>query len=734
MNSQIPSNLAKYHFKNLVNSLVISLMLVSFHATSEQLKTVVPQNENQERKKNDSISSVSKIAGKQKIERIEVIGRELEHAKKLYDLNQSFNESYSRERIFSKQLEQDSVTDLKSALRGMSNVRVSEQGAFSKKVSIRGLSGERAVYLIDGVKLPNQGLTHSGGAEGNLVDVNQIDFVEVIKGSPAVIYDPGASGGIVNIHTKNYAYNDFFKLGLRTGYDQGYDRKTANVNLAGARAGVFAAISASKNDTGDYLVKHQEKIDELIERSNDLQERTDTEYEFTDLGYQQESQNAQLGYSNKNLGQFTLKFNNYQADDISFTHGAVNSQIFHYDQLVRQASQLVYQSTLQQSLPVIIVALTDSKIEKKQLENITVVDTLTFNIKSELDSRYGDYDFGVEYIADEAQTNVTASMDYYAAYLAGQWYLHDWQFNTGVRFNVWQVEKQFSSDENITIRCQLAGSSGCLEPIDDRAPTWSLASIYSLNESNNISVNLSKTHRQPSLYERVAYDTFWGCHNDCDAEQATNLELSWKYFDQSLFLSASVFYSDFSSYLTTKEIRQIKPGAQHALGECIRFGFCNPLAGEYNDREAEFFNTGIKYFSVNDVINQGAEFSAQWFIDDNWQIQFNASYNQITADSEWVGVDSRPLELNSFARYQWNQSNYTPWLKLNIRYVSDHPTVEQQEGFSAFAVTNLYFGVEFKKFSINAGVRNIFDEVYHEPYGALDGVKRSGFININVSF
>lgn len=734
MNSQTSINLVKCNVKNIINSLIMSLLLVSFHASSEQLETETPQSDSQERVGKDSIKSVGNTAKKQKIERIEVIGRELEHANKIYDLSQSFNESYSRERIFSKQLEQDSVTDLKSALRGMSNVRVTEQGAFSKKVSIRGLSGERTVYLIDGVKLPNQGLTHSGGAEGNLVDVNQIDFVEVIKGSPAVIYDPGASGGIVNIHTKSYAQGDFFKLGLRAGYDQGYDRKTANVNLAGAKNGIFAAISASKNDTGDYLVKHQEKIDELIKRSNDIQERTGTEYEFTDLGYQEESQNAQLGYSNKNLGQLTLKYNNYQADDISFTHGAVNSQIFHYDQLVRQATQLVYQTSLQQTLPTIVVALTNSKIEKQQMESTTVVDTLTFNVKSEFDSQYGDYDFGIEYIADEAQTNVNATMDYYAAYLAGQWYLHDWQFNAGARYNVWQVEKQFSADENKTIRCQLAGSSGCLEPIDDRAPTWSLASIYSVNDSNNISINLSKTHRQPSLYERVAYDTFWGCHNDCAAEQATNIELSWKYFDQSLFLSASAFYSDFSSYLTTKEIRQIKPGAQNALGECIRFGFCNPLAGEYNDREAEFFNTGIKYFSVNDVINQGAEFSAQWFIDDNWQVQFNASYNQITADSAWVSVDSRPLELNSFARYQWTQFDYTPWIKLNIRYVSDHPTVEQQEGFSSFAVSNLYFGIEFERFSLNAGVRNIFDEVYHEPYGALDGVKRSGFININVSF
>ncbi len=668
------------------------------------------------------------------IEHIEVFGREVVHANKKYDLNKSFNESFSRERIFSKQLQQDSATDLKSALRGISNVRVTEQGSFSKKVSIRGLSGERTVYLIDGVKLPNQGLTHSGGAEGNLVDVNQIEYIEVIKGSPAVIYDPGASGGIVNVHTKNYAEKEFFKLGFRAGYDQGYDKKSHSVNVSGVKNGFFAGLSASDNDTGDYLVKHQDKINELIKRSNDLQERTGTEDAFTDLGYQDQSQNAQLGYSNKNYGQLSLKYNDYQAQDISFTHGAVNSQIFHYDNLLRQAVQLTYQTSIKQPVPSTVLALTRSKIEKQQIDNITQVDTLALNIKSAYDTNYGDYDFGLESIADEAETNVNATMDYYAAYLSGQWYWQQWQFNAGMRYNLWQVEKQFSAGENLTIRCQLAGASGCLKPIDDSAITWSMASIFSLDESNNISVNFSKTHRQPSLYERVAFDTFWGCHNDCQAEQADNAELSWKYFDQDFFISASAFYSDFTSYLTTKEIRTIKPNANFALIECINFGFCNPLEGEYNDREGEFFSTGIKYFSLDNVVNQGAELIVHWFVDERWQVQLNASYNQLSTDSDWVDADSRPLELNTSIRHQWALANTSPWVKLNIRYVTDQPKVKQQEGFSAFVVTNIYFGIEFDKLNINAGIRNLFDAVYHQPYGALDGLKRSAFVSLNVEF
>ncbi|NRA84636.1 MAG: TonB-dependent receptor, partial [Gammaproteobacteria bacterium] len=236
------------------------------------------------------------------------------------------------------------------------------------------------------------------------------------------------------------------------------------------------------------------------------------------------------------------------------------------------------------------------------------------------------------------------------------------------------------------------------------------------------------------LYERVAYDSFWGCHNDCEAEQAENSEISWKYFDQKLFVSASIFYSDFSSYLTTKEIRNIKPRAQAALVECIRFGLCDPLQGEYNDREGEFFRSGIKYFSVNNVINKGAELTSHWFVDDDLSLQFNASYNQLTSDSDWVSADSRPLELNASVRQQLSDWRFKPWAKLKVRYVSNKPSVIQQEGFSPFTVVNLYFGAKFNKITLNAGVRNILNKVYHEPYGALDGIKRSAFINLNVEF
>ncbi|MBL0709475.1 MAG: TonB-dependent receptor [Colwellia sp.] len=723
-------------------SLIVMPAFTAEKATQTQapISELIPEQSIEIAKEStDKVQLKAQDKNKEKLEHIEVFGQEIEHSEEKYDLNQSFSESYSRERIFSEQLDQDSVPDLKAALRGISNVRVTEQGAFSKKVSIRGLSGERVIYLIDGVKVPSQGLSHTGGAEGNLVDIGQVDFIEVVKGSPAVVYDPGAAGGIVNVHSKSFADKDFFKLDVRAGYDQGYDRKTIGLGVSGAKNGFFAGISASDNDTGGYLVENQEKVDEIIDRSNDLQERTDTEFAFTDLGFQAESQSGQLGYSHKHFGKLTVKYNNYQADDISFTHGAATSQIFHYDQLVRQSSQISYQTLAQQNLPITTIALTQSTMEKTQLANVTVVDTITFNLKSEINVEHGDYSFGVEYIADEAETNVNATMDYYAAYIAGQWYSDNWQFNAGVRYNNWQVEKQFSADENLTIRCQLAGSSGCLDPIDDNALTWSLATIYSVNESNNISINFSKTHRQPSLYERVAFDTFWGCHNDCDAEQANNGEISWKYFDQELFISASVFYSDFSSYLTTKEIRSIKPHAQAALNECIFYGLCNPLEGEFNDREAEFFSTGIKFFSIENVINQGAEFNLQWFIDDNWQMKFNASYNKLTSDSDWVDADSRPLELNGFVRYQWEQLsiaqlNYTPWAKFNMRYVTDMPTVKQREGFSAFTVADIYFGAEFEQININAGVRNIFNKVYHEPYGALDGLKRSVFISLNVSF
>jgi len=94
----------------------------------------------------------------------------------------------------------------KSALT-LSNVLNTEPGIFmgsdapwATNVNIRGLGESRLVILVDGNRVETAtDLT----ASLSMVDVNDIERVEVIKGAQSSLYGTGAMGGIVNIITKS---------------------------------------------------------------------------------------------------------------------------------------------------------------------------------------------------------------------------------------------------------------------------------------------------------------------------------------------------------------------------------------------------------------------------------------------------------------------------------------------------------------------------------------------------
>ncbi len=95
---------------------------------------------------------------------------------------------------------------LKLSSQTLSNVLGAEpglwmgrDGAWSTTINIRGLSENRLVTLVDGHRVETAtDLT----ASFSMIDINDIERVEIIKGAQSSLYGTGAMGGIVNIITK----------------------------------------------------------------------------------------------------------------------------------------------------------------------------------------------------------------------------------------------------------------------------------------------------------------------------------------------------------------------------------------------------------------------------------------------------------------------------------------------------------------------------------------------------
>jgi len=102
-----------------------------------------------------------------------------------------------------------------------------DYGGATQEIHIRGMSANATAIFVNGLNINSPSL---GSADVAKIPLNNIDRIEVIKGSGSVLYGSGAMGGTVNIITKKperdridlkakagYGNNDTYELSLENG-------------------------------------------------------------------------------------------------------------------------------------------------------------------------------------------------------------------------------------------------------------------------------------------------------------------------------------------------------------------------------------------------------------------------------------------------------------------------------------------------------------------------------------
>lgn len=185
------------------------------------------------------------------------------------------------------------ASSVASALKDIPNVDI-RGGARSiaQKPNIRGLSDNRVVQVIDGVR-QNFDLAHRGSY---FLPMSLIQEIEVVKGPSSSLWGSGALGGVVAMRTPNaldlLKNNDKFGVKIRQGY------QTAN-NLSESEASVFAA-----NDKFDALISgFYNKADNL---------RTGEGRELNNTAYKQVGGLAKLGWQINDANRLELSHRHSQ--------------------------------------------------------------------------------------------------------------------------------------------------------------------------------------------------------------------------------------------------------------------------------------------------------------------------------------------------------------------------------------------------------------------------------------
>jgi vitamin B12 transporter len=116
---------------------------------------------------------------------------------------QLLSESLLSVSVISKSdIEKTQSGDILNILNSQPGLEVSRTGSLGSATSVylRGSNSSHALILIDGI--PFSGESASGSASSvELIPVNQIEKIEIVRGNASALYGSGAMGGVINLIT-----------------------------------------------------------------------------------------------------------------------------------------------------------------------------------------------------------------------------------------------------------------------------------------------------------------------------------------------------------------------------------------------------------------------------------------------------------------------------------------------------------------------------------------------------
>ncbi|MEN4949044.1 TonB-dependent receptor domain-containing protein [Pseudomonas proteolytica] len=167
---------------------------------------------------------------------------------------QARNDSSAANTVFTRdnidRLQPSSVTDLLSRVPGVQVARTGGRGSLPG-IFIRGTKSAQSLVLVDGQRIAN---TTSGDSGLQYLNVDQIERVEVLRGSRSVIYGSDAIGGVIQIFTRRNAGQGLQpRLKLGFGSNNTWER---SLGLSGGDERTRFNLGASLDETAGIDWSH----------------------------------------------------------------------------------------------------------------------------------------------------------------------------------------------------------------------------------------------------------------------------------------------------------------------------------------------------------------------------------------------------------------------------------------------------------------------------------------------
>ncbi len=178
--------------------------------------------------------------------------------------------------------EQRQVRTIPDAMGEMSSVMVQKTGHGQGSPYIRGFTGLRTLFLIDGIRLNNSTFREGPNQYWNTVDPFSVYRLELVKGPSSVLYGSDAIGGTVSAISRSFGEDDTAvgfrnRLVLRGASAEQSIVVRPEVAYAGHAVDVFGGVSLKKfgdlragEGTGNQPMTGYDEFDADLKLSVDL--------------------------------------------------------------------------------------------------------------------------------------------------------------------------------------------------------------------------------------------------------------------------------------------------------------------------------------------------------------------------------------------------------------------------------------------------------------------------------
>jgi hemoglobin/transferrin/lactoferrin receptor protein len=163
--------------------------------------------------------------------------------------------------------QQQASFTLSNVLANEPGIALGGDGVWATNVNIRGFSENRLVTLVDGFRVET---ANDLTASLSMIDVNDIERVEVVKGAQSVLYGTGAMGGIVNIITKDgyFASQPYAKGNIIGGFATANSSYTGYANVKTGAEKWYLKLSGTYTDAQNITTPQGELANSQFTANN----------------------------------------------------------------------------------------------------------------------------------------------------------------------------------------------------------------------------------------------------------------------------------------------------------------------------------------------------------------------------------------------------------------------------------------------------------------------------------